>query len=82
MFEHLYVCFITYDNLFIVEIPSYIQFSDGWTSDYLEISKNLCRDMRLYNDFLSSEEETSIFEEIEPYLKRMRYEFDHWDDVI
>ena len=39
------------------------------------------RDMLIYNDFITPEEEESLFSEVEPYLKRMRYEYDHWDNV-
>ncbi len=38
--------------------------------------------MLVCEDFLSAAEENSLFDEIEPYIKRLRYEFDHWDDVI
>ena len=37
--------------------------------------------MKIIPDFLTADEENQILEEIEPYLKRLRYEFDHWDDV-
>lgn len=37
--------------------------------------------MIVHKDFITSEEEQCILDEIEPYLKRMRYEIDHWDDV-
>jgi len=32
-------------------------------------------------NFISEEEESAIFKEIEPGLRKKRYEFDHWDDV-
>ena len=32
-------------------------------------------------DFLSIAEENNLFLEIEPTLKKRRYEFDHWDNV-
>lgn len=38
-------------------------------------------DMVLIENFFTSAEEESFLIEIEPYLKRLRYEFDHWDDV-
>ena len=41
----------------------------------------IMRDMLIYNDFITPEEEESLFSEVEPYLKRMRYEYDHWDNV-
>jgi hypothetical protein len=41
----------------------------------------MIRDMRVIEDFLDEEEERSIYEEVEPHMRRLRYEFDHWDDV-
>jgi len=41
----------------------------------------IMRDMRVIEDFLNEEEEKSIHEEVEPHMRRLRYEFDHWDDV-
>lgn len=32
-------------------------------------------------NFISEEEENAIFKEVEPGLRKKRYEFDHWDDV-
>lgn len=40
------------------------------------------KDMRVLDRFVDEKEESSLLEEIEPYLKRLRYEFDHWDDAI
>lgn len=37
--------------------------------------------MLLMESFITSTEEESLLKEVEPYLKRLRYEFDHWDDV-
>ncbi|XP_070070955.1 uncharacterized protein [Drosophila takahashii] len=37
--------------------------------------------MRIITDFISDPEEQQLHEEIEPYMSRLRYEFDHWDDV-
>jgi alkylated DNA repair protein alkB family protein 7 len=41
----------------------------------------MVRDMTVIEDFLNEEEERSLHEEVEPYMRRLRYEFDHWDDV-
>ncbi|XP_030571130.1 alpha-ketoglutarate-dependent dioxygenase alkB homolog 7, mitochondrial isoform X2 [Drosophila novamexicana] len=38
--------------------------------------------MRIVPDFISEAEEKQLHEEIEPYMSRLRYEFDHWDDAI
>ena len=39
------------------------------------------KDLRVIEDFISESEEKSFMDELEPYLKRMHYEYDHWDDV-
>lgn len=41
----------------------------------------LKRDMAVFADFISASEEEALFAEIEPYLKKMKYERDHWDNV-
>jgi len=43
--------------------------------------KHVSEGLRVYEDFVTEDEETSLFNEVEPYLKRLHYEFDHWDDV-
>ena len=37
--------------------------------------------IHLYENFISEDEEKQLLGEIEPYMKRLRYEFDHWDNV-
>lgn len=37
--------------------------------------------MRVIADFITPEEEESLMEEIDPYMRRLRYEQSHWDDV-
>lgn len=39
-------------------------------------------DMLVVDDFLSAAEESALFDEVDPYMQRLRYEFDHWDDAI
>lgn len=36
----------------------------------------------IINNFITINEENMLLEEIEPQLKRLRYEKTHWDDVI
>ncbi|KAI4502270.1 hypothetical protein M0802_002952 [Mischocyttarus mexicanus] len=38
--------------------------------------------MKVYPDFIVEEEEISLMEEIDLYMKRLRYEFTHWDNAI
>ena len=39
------------------------------------------QDMPVIEDFVTVEEEERLVKEVEPYLKRLVYEQDHWDDV-
>ncbi|XP_057337229.1 alpha-ketoglutarate-dependent dioxygenase alkB homolog 7, mitochondrial [Microplitis mediator] len=54
--------------------------------DDIEADKNwrseLLATMRIFKNFISPEEEDSLFQEVEPYMKRLRYEYSHWDDAI
>ncbi|MCI4385506.1 hypothetical protein PGIGA_G00051230 [Pangasianodon gigas] len=38
--------------------------------------------VQLLQNFISEEEEEAFLKELDPGLKRKRYEFDHWDDAI
>uniref|UniRef100_A0A1L8E0V0 Putative alpha-ketoglutarate-dependent dioxygenase alkb protein 7 mitochondrial n=1 Tax=Nyssomyia neivai TaxID=330878 RepID=A0A1L8E0V0_9DIPT len=56
-----------------------MEFHREWPKkDFHEFMK----DMIVIPDFITQQEVFKMLEEIEPYLKRMRYEFDHWDDAI
>lgn len=46
-----------------------------------ELKSIFAKDLILIEDFISKEEEESLLSEIEPYMKKLRYEYDHWDDV-
>ncbi|KAG4065425.1 hypothetical protein HA402_002823 [Bradysia odoriphaga] len=59
--------------------PHYIDFVDNWPPNERETILN---DFLVLTDFVSEAEETAIIEEIDPYMKRLKYEFDHWDDAI
>uniref|UniRef100_A0A0B7A0F7 Alpha-ketoglutarate-dependent dioxygenase AlkB-like domain-containing protein n=2 Tax=Arion vulgaris TaxID=1028688 RepID=A0A0B7A0F7_9EUPU len=57
------------------------------TFDYIDASDKdlhdiLAKDMIVHKDFLSEEEENSLLHEVERYMSRLRYEFDHWDNAI
>ncbi|XP_045159135.2 alpha-ketoglutarate-dependent dioxygenase alkB homolog 7, mitochondrial-like [Mercenaria mercenaria] len=61
--------------------------SDISRNDCMEFSdpdtkKIISRDMQVIYDFVSEEEEEDLFNEVEPYLRRLRYESSHWDDAI
>lgn len=55
-----------------------IEYLDASDRDVYDI---LAKDMTVQKDFLSEEEELSLLNEVDIYMKRLRYEFDHWDNV-
>lgn len=62
--------------------PSLVEISPTWKEDDLpNLRSAVVRDMQVYPDFITKREEHSLLLELEPVLRRMRYEFDHWDNV-
>lgn len=45
-------------------------------------AKEIGESVRIFQNFITEEEEKSLFDEVEPHLKRMRYQTSHWDDAI
>lgn len=43
--------------------------------------EQLDKTMQIFPNFITIEEEISLTEEIDPYIKKLRYEQSHWDDV-
>ena len=52
-----------------------LEATDTETADILK------GNIAVYQNFITEEEEKALFDEVEPHLKRLRYEKDHWDDV-
>lgn len=48
---------------------------------HTDLKHEIVSNMLVHENFINEQEENSLLEEIEPYLKRMRYEFEHWDNV-
>lgn len=54
-----------------------------------EISNNAIKDwkiellntMKVFPNFISEKEEDILVQEVDPYMKRLRYEYSHWDNV-
>lgn len=46
-----------------------------------ETEQIIAQGMLIHDDFITAKEEDALFNEVEPYLKRLRYEYSHWDDV-
>lgn len=56
--------------------------AESWPAqEQCEVRTAVQRDMQVLPDFVSEQEEASLLAELEPVLKKMRYEFDHWDNV-
>lgn len=60
-------------------LPQRGQHVDGSSPGLIQ---RLSTQVEVRSPFISEEEERALFEELEPGLKRKRYEFDHWDDAI
>lgn len=68
--------FVVLDNL-----PDYFSLSPNFLKVDRNLAEGLVAGIKIHNDFISEAEENSLLNEIEPYMKRLRYEFDHWDNV-
>lgn len=54
------------------------ELNTGVTKNWKE---ELHSTMRVLPNFISEKEEEILMQEIGPYMKRLRYEFSHWDNV-
>uniref|UniRef100_A0AC34RPG9 Alpha-ketoglutarate-dependent dioxygenase AlkB-like domain-containing protein n=2 Tax=Panagrolaimus sp. JU765 TaxID=591449 RepID=A0AC34RPG9_9BILA len=52
---------------------------EKWPKTLLQ---NLTSNCTVKEDFITIQEEESLLKEIEPHMKRLRYEKSHWDDAI
>lgn len=46
-----------------------------------ELVQKLGSQVQVRTGFITEEEEEALLRELDPGLKKKRYEFDHWDDV-
>ncbi|XP_014230035.1 alpha-ketoglutarate-dependent dioxygenase alkB homolog 7, mitochondrial [Trichogramma pretiosum] len=44
--------------------------------------EKLHSNMLVYENFITEDEEKSLLDEVDPYMQRLRYEYDHWDNAI
>ncbi|XP_074611468.1 alpha-ketoglutarate-dependent dioxygenase alkB homolog 7, mitochondrial-like [Acropora palmata] len=57
--------------------------TEGCSTEELEKVQDLVLgNVEICEDFVSEDEEGVLLKEVEPYLKRQKYQFDHWDDAI
>lgn len=47
----------------------------------LNSTKEIQLSFTVIKNFINDEEEHNLLKDIEPHLKNLKYEFDHWDDV-
>ncbi|KAF6204244.1 hypothetical protein GE061_002584 [Apolygus lucorum] len=47
-----------------------------------DLAKEVLKNFRIIPDFITKDEENDLLGELEPKLRRMRYQYDHWDDAI
>ena len=69
---------VSNSNLVSKNFQSALFFGPNWSEDSMQ---QVFKSMTLIKDFISTEEEESLFKEVEPHLKRQVYEKDHWDEV-
>ncbi|KAJ8963555.1 hypothetical protein NQ314_005560 [Rhamnusium bicolor] len=55
--------------------------TEEFSDENANLAEDLVNTMTVVDEFLREDEERSILDEIDPYMKKLRYEFDHWDDV-
>lgn len=60
-------------------IPAYFDIVSDPNNSYQDI---LVRDMNIYPDFVTEDEESAVYDELKFELDRKRYDDSHWDDAI
>ena len=47
-----------------------------------QAASDVTKGFSLVDDFITKEEEQKLYDEVHSYLRKLRYEFDHWDNAI
>lgn len=55
--------------------------TSGWPRDF-ELRDRVVQGVRVQGEYVTQQEEAALLAELDIQFKRMRYEFDHWDDAI
>nr|XP_053639416.1 uncharacterized protein LOC128693669 isoform X1 [Cherax quadricarinatus] len=65
-----------------MEIPSYVQpqYLYFHPPCQLETRIAVMSNFEVIQDYINEEEEAVLVKEVEPHLRRLKYQFDHWDD--
>lgn len=64
---------------FVINHEQLFDFKNDWPT---EERSEFLKSMLVVNDFVSEAEEAMMLKEAEQSIKRLRYEFDHWDNAI
>lgn len=70
------------DVIPIIGDPNLVDITSWNEEQEPELRRAVLADMQVYPDFITEKEENALLQELEPVLRRMRYEFDHWDNAI
>ncbi|GBP20831.1 Alpha-ketoglutarate-dependent dioxygenase alkB homolog 7, mitochondrial [Eumeta japonica] len=66
-----------------VDSTELLEVCTSWPEEEeVELRANVLRDMQVLPNFVSEQEEASLMAEVDPYLRKLRYEFDHWDNFF
>ncbi|XP_063611550.1 alpha-ketoglutarate-dependent dioxygenase alkB homolog 7, mitochondrial-like [Penaeus indicus] len=60
-------------------LPEYLHFHQETS---VETREAVSSSFVVLRDFVTEEEEETLLKEVEPHLRRLHYEHDHWDDAI
>ena len=55
--------------------------SDCDSGELKSVEKLISGNLLVYDDFITEEEETMLYEEVRPSLEKRSYQHEHWDDV-
>lgn len=61
-------------------LPHYLYFNGNFEDD--EHKTRLATDMTVIENFITEDEEKKLLDELEPYMKNLKYERSHWDGAI
>ena len=59
--------------------PEFEPKKSSWDQD---LCSKVIDSLSIHYDFITEKEESTLFKEVEPFLKRLVYEKDHWDEAI
>ncbi|XP_026470788.1 alpha-ketoglutarate-dependent dioxygenase alkB homolog 7, mitochondrial-like [Ctenocephalides felis] len=64
-----------------IKLPEYMELY-YFEEDKIDLLHSMISNMIVLKEFVTPQEEENLMNELEPLLKKRRYEFDHWDNAI